>query len=218
MKIRNQLYALAFAGASFALPSTSYAALVYQLSEVGSDVVLTLASGGSLDLNGLNYAATNTGSGGLNPSVAEFVVGSGSLDLYIGLASGPATIGSGTSVPASLTSGLAFGFTAITGGYFGVGVTAGYVSGSTIQTISTSTFSSATLSSLGVTAGTYVWTLANNDTITLQAASNSSVPETNSTVAGLGLALAGMGLLRRRQRRAPEAARMGSRLGTWSGR
>jgi len=77
------------------------------------------------------------------------------------------------------------------GGFFGV--PQGYVSGNALT--DSMTFNNATLASLGVTPGTYVWSwgsgLANQD-FTLQIG---AVPDDGSTVSLLGCALLGCALL-----------------------
>jgi len=208
MKISKSIQALALAGASLAIPNTSQAALIFELKEVGLDVVLTMLAGGSLNTTGLlpntpNQTAPNGGA--FTPAGSRFSVGSGvydSFSYYPALSpsrfNGPLSFGTGgfISAPDSVSGdffGLDNGFAPGT-----IYVRDNYVSGTTINTASSATFQSKTLSQLGATVGTYVWTLP-NDTITLRVGSASTVPDAGGSVAGLGLAVAGLIHLRRRR-------------------
>ena len=217
MKISKITQVLALAGASIAIPNTSQAALIFELKEVGPNVVLTMLAGGSLDTTGLSpggfqnvsfYSAGGT----LDPSWPTFSVGgSGSVDTYIinGTAttfSGPLSFGAGGSnVSASIVSGDFFAFdNGLAPGT--IYLPDGYLSGSSVAA-SSATFNNTTLSRLGADDGTYVWTLPNTDTITLRVGSASTVPggsastvpDAGGSVAGLGLAVAGLIHLRRRR-------------------
>jgi hypothetical protein len=82
-------------------------------------------------------------------------------------------------------------------------VPVGYVSGNVLS--NSMTFNNATLASLGVTPGTYVWTWGTgltNQNFTLQIGSVGvpppGVPDGGSTVSLLGFALLGLAALRRK--------------------
>jgi hypothetical protein len=76
----------------------------------------------------------------------------------------------------------------------------GLVAGAPFGVGTGATWAGSTLAALGVTPGTYVWTLDsrfNGDTITLQVLEPAEAP-VPGTFALLGLGLAGLGALRRR--------------------
>jgi len=79
----------------------------------------------------------------------------------------------------------------------GVVVPSGYVSGTALS--SSATWNSATVASLGVTPGTYVWSWGaganQNFTLIIRGA---GVPDGGSTVSLLGFALVGLTALRRK--------------------
>jgi hypothetical protein len=109
---------------------------------------------------------------------------------------GPTNFGSGTLVFADTGSGDGVGI-------FGTSIIVpqGYASGSALS--SSATFNNATLASLGVTPGTYVWTWGTglaNQSFTLQIGSVGvpGVPDGGSTVSLLGCALVGLAGLRRK--------------------
>jgi hypothetical protein len=116
------------------------------------------------------------------------------LDNYIGF-TGPASFGSGGEFPASFGSGDLFLLSAPFGS---LDVPRGYVSGAALS--STATWNGATLASLGVTPGTYVWTWGTglpNQNVTL-IIGGAGVPDGGTTVSLLGFALLGLAALRRK--------------------
>ncbi len=201
MKFRNSLYALAIAGVALFIPNTTQAGLTFEIQEVGTDVVLSYVTGGSLNLAGLGSASVlGPLTGMLMRTSALFAAGSSTYDVYASLSvTGPSNFGSGSPLYASSSSGPFIGFGYLSSNNSQIVLPVGY-NGGTINTASSSTFASINLSSLGLTAGqSYVWTLANTDTITLNVLGASPVPEASGSVAGLGLAMAGLYQLRRRR-------------------
>jgi hypothetical protein len=207
MKISKHLYALAIAGGvSIAIPNTTQAGLTFDLQEVGSDVVLTFVSGGSINLTGLSYIQTTSLPGGsvspLGGPAGFFVAGSGSGDSWqdgLGRVTGPSSFGTGFGGFGSSNTGGSVGFSADPGNNVSLFLPNGYTSGSTINSTSTTTFLGQSLSTLGATVGTYTWTLFNTDTVTLNVIAATPVPEASGSVAGIGLAMAGLYQLRRRK-------------------
>ena len=201
MKFSKHLYALAIAGVvSIAIPNTTQAGLTFELQEVGSNVVLSYVSGGSIDLTGLGTGSTSASTiGKVSPSFFIFASGSSGYDWYTWswVSPVPSNFGSGSYLASSSDSGGFLGFGA-GGGVGALAVPVNYSSGP-INISSTSTWTGQSFATMGITAGTYVWTLANTDTITLQVGPASPVPEASGSVAGLGLAMAGLYQLRRRK-------------------
>lgn len=198
-------------GAALAGPATAHAAVYFTLQQQGADVVLSLQTGGSLNLTGISFtnAGTQADAGLLWNASTQVALGVGSAagsDIYNAPAvTGPANFGTGPSsfLPASSNSGTFFGF-AYGSGFNQLALPTGYQSGATLGA-ATATFANTTLAALGVVAGNYTWTLtANNDTInlTVGGGGGSSVPETGSLLVP-GIALSAIGLIqwRRRARR-----------------
>jgi hypothetical protein len=140
-------------------PSAS-APMTVTIYESGSDVVMSAS--GTVDLTGLTLVETNfgpIGGGGLGINTATFICGNNGtyVTTYSGFTSVPSNLGSGSySPPADSASGNYFGV--IMNGqppYFLV-VPTGYTSGTNIS--STLTFNNTTLSTLGLTNGTYTYT------------------------------------------------------------
>lgn len=136
----------------------------------GGDVVMSAS--GSLNLTALTLiggGGTSYAYAGIRPSEAWITTGvPGAVDLYQ-LVSGPSNFGSsGTYFEPEVASGDVFG---VIGGGSMPGlllVPFNYVSGTPLT--STATFSGATLSSLGVQEGTYVWswgTSGSSDSLSL---------------------------------------------------
>lgn len=162
-------------------------AISISIQEVGSNVVVT--GTGSANLSGLSFSST--GVGGLRPALegakATVVVSSFSLNFtnflyYDGGITGPSSFGSGTEVTPNSTSGDRFGVSGT--GYSAFGPNAqlffpeGYSSGDDLS--GTSTYNSATIDSLGLTAGTYTWTWP-SDSVTVTIASSSTTINTSVT-------------------------------------
>jgi hypothetical protein len=129
------------------------------ITEVGSNVVMSAS--GTVDLSGLTLVSSSAGpygNGGLGISNATFVCGaSGSSgSSYSGFTSVPSNFGSGSGLPHSSGTGQAFGVIMNMAPPYLLIVPTGYTSGANIS--STQTFTGQTLSSLGLTNGTYTYT------------------------------------------------------------
>ena len=193
---------IACAAALQLLHAGSQAAVVISIQEVGLDVVAT--GTGTLNLAGLNFLGGSLPiSPFIIPSAAFVVVGpAGIFDDYQGSLSGPSSFGSGGSTTAVLGSGASLGIDAV--GSMIV-VPAGYVTNSPL--LGTATFFGASLSSLGATPGTYVYTFGSGltaDSFTVQIGPVAAVPEPSSvamTLAGIAF-VAGVGARRRSGRKA----------------
>jgi VPDSG-CTERM motif len=169
------------------------------LEQIGSNVVAT--GSGAFDLTGLTFLTSGQVSGfpGVAPSDGIIHTGPTGLvnfDAYIGF-TGPSSFGSGgLAVLTNIGSGDPVGIDALVQLYLPLG----YVSGSALS--SSATFNNATLASLGVTPGTYVWTWGTgvDQRFTLQIGSVGvpGVPDGGSTVSLLGFALFGLAALRRK--------------------
>jgi len=157
------------------------AAYVVTLEQDGANVVATGI--GTIDLAGLSLDFSQSTGSSMDPSVPEILTGEqGDVDLYNGV-SGPTNFGCGGLIYADSASGDPVALDTS----MGVGVPAGYVSGSALS--DTATYDSATLSSLGVRPGVYKWTWgsgADADNFTLIAG---AVPEPSTWA----LLLAGFG-------------------------
>jgi hypothetical protein len=134
------------------------------LQEVGTDVVAT--GSGAIELFGLTFNQSATGvNPGLRPNGGpprplefEFIYTgptSSSVDIYFS-PTGPTGFGSGGGASANSGSGNMVGV--VTSAYWGnvLYVPMGYVSGTALSDMAI--YNNATLATLGVTPGTYVWT------------------------------------------------------------
>jgi hypothetical protein len=210
MKISKHLYALAIAGACSA---SVYAqnTLTFDFLETSGNVQITVAGTVTPSLwsflgteNAPQYetdASSSTGSSffiyssGVTPPTRAFWQPATGVTV-----SGPSSFGSGSYIngTASATSTTSVGF--LYNGSSGLLYTpTSWTSGSLANVI---TISSATFSSLGFTAGSYSWSVASSgapDTVTFNIGPVTPVPEASGSVAGLGLAMAGLYQLRRRK-------------------
>ena len=183
------------------------AGYIVTLTQQGSDVV---ASGsGAVDLTGLSLANfPGSFMGAINPgapplSVPEVITGPAPnpvpSDIYSGTLNGPTSFGNGGFTGASSGNGDLVGFLAAGNGTFPGGavfVPSGYVSGNPLS--DTSTYDNATLNSLGVKPGTYVWTWGTgaNQNFTLRVGA-AGVPDSDSTLSLLLIAGSGLSGLSR---------------------
>ena len=135
------------------------------LMQVGTDVVAT--GSGAIDLNGLTFVGSGDDfNPAIDPPLGIIATGpfASSVDVYQGF-TGPTDFGSGPGAPANTATG---DFVEISGVGLQLFVPLNYVSGAALS--DSMTFNNATLASLGVTPGTYVWTwgIGPNQNFTLQ--------------------------------------------------
>jgi hypothetical protein len=140
-------------------PTSGSAPMTVTITEVGSNVVMSAS--GTVDLSGLTLVSSSAGpfgNGGLGISNATFVCGaSGSSgSSYSGFTSVPSNFGSGSGLPHSSGTGQSFGVIMNMAPPYLLIVPTGYTSGANIS--SSQTFTGQTLSSLGLTNGTYTYT------------------------------------------------------------
>jgi hypothetical protein len=168
-----------------ALLTSAKAAVVIDITQVGSDVVAT--GSGTIDTTDLTFVMANGGAAVAGNS-AVILFGSISAvdqDGYVGVTPGPQAFGSGGLISPSSTSGSDFG---INGRVNALAVPVGY-SGSALS--GSDTFDNQTLASLGLTPGTYTYTWGTGpdaDSLTVNIA---AVPEP-STWATMILGFAGI--------------------------
>ena len=181
------------------VPTLAPAAMLLTITQSGNDV--TLSAQGSLNITGLTTTSSFTSSAGvIVPASGIARPGSSSqvaLAYYNTPFNGPSSFGTGSLRFPDSGTGNPFG-PAMLGASGVLGVPMGYTSGALLS--GSSLYTNSTLSSLGITPGTYIYTFntgANADTYTITAA----VPEP-STWALLGLGTAGAGWVTLRRRRA----------------
>ena len=146
-------------------PTVQPSGLIVTISEVGSDVIMS--GSGSLNLTGLSEGSVQSG-WGINGTLGTWVIGPSASFFgrkYFGnvLTTYPNSFGSGYTSPTSF-SGDAFG---VQVGSINrdIVVPIGYTSGSPLS--GTATFANKTITSMGLTPGTYVYSWG-TDSITLQ--------------------------------------------------
>jgi hypothetical protein len=129
-------------------------AYTFIMKQEGPDVIIE--GSGSINLAGLSFGRTgNYPEGFMAPSTGIILV-KGASDFYSGV-TGPSSFGPGGQILA--TNPMGAPVSVLPGGQ--LGVPQGYISGGTGNTLSNGlTFAGATLASLGVTPGTYMWTWA----------------------------------------------------------
>jgi hypothetical protein len=181
------------------LPGTGRAGYIVTLLQQGSNVVAT--GSGTIDVKALAFSSSGTAVPDILAIHGEITTGSTGInhvDVYSGF-TGPSNFGSGIHHSPSTGSGDFVGISDFSGILV---VPQGYVSGDPLS--DTMTFGNQTLSSLGVTPGTYVWTWGGTgpdaDSFTLQIGPATATPEPASlTLLGLGVVgLAGYGWRRKR--------------------
>jgi hypothetical protein len=140
------------------------AAYTFIMEQNGPDVILR--GSGSINLAGLSFGRTgNYPAGFIGPSTGIILV-KGASDFYSGV-TGPSSFGPGGQILAENPMGDPV---AVLPGNGQLGVPQGYVSGASLLN-NGMMFPGATLASLGVTPGTYVWTWASGS-LTLQIVSS----------------------------------------------
>lgn len=185
LSLKSALATLALAALA---PAAAHAQVTITIFQSGLDV--DASATGKLNLAGLNFSGNGA------PLQTDLVRG---LDGFVVLGNintayvvytgftGPITYGSGARFDASSGSGDPF---AISGPFNQLAVPKGYTSGNLIN--GSAVFSGQTLSTLGLTPGTYLYNLP-NDTVTVQiGAAPTAVPEPSSVVS---MGLGGVGLL-----------------------
>ena len=184
LSLKSALATLALAALA---PAAAHAQVTITIFQSGSDV--DAQAMGKLNLDGLSSVAVSNLQSLVIGSQAAVLVGNNSAyySIYSTGSTGPAAFGSGTHFPASSGSGDRF---AISGFFNELLVPIGYTSGNPIN--GSAVFSGQTLSTLGLTPGTYLYNLP-NDTVTVQiGAAPTAVPEPSSVVS---MGLGGVGLL-----------------------
>jgi hypothetical protein len=198
MRIRKitMLTTAAMVGLGVGMAPAAKAAFIATIEQVGGDVVVT--GSGSLNLSDLTFIEDAGTISGMYPDAGRLSIGpsaSVSTSIYYVNSSGPSNFGSGGIT--SPSSGGSGDRVSLEDGY--VYVPSGYVSGAPLS--DTSTYADQTLSSLGLTLGTYVTTWGNGgaaDSFTIQIIS--SIPEPASLVF-LATGLAALEVNRRRGRK-----------------
>jgi len=124
------------------------------VSQVGPNVVWN--GSGSFNLSALSFVGVGTTGAGFNGNQAIWAIGPNSvnnIDQYSGVTTYPSSFGTG-GVGVTSTSGSTFGILTGGGGRL-LYVPTGYVSNTTIS--GSATYSSQTISSMGLTPGVYTW-------------------------------------------------------------
>lgn len=157
----------------------AHSAVVGSFTQNGTDVLFQFA--GSIDLTGMStYASTHTENNASVKADNFFGTRDGTYRFWSSSISGPTGIGSGSTQ---------FSTTDVTGDIFflntvydNIGLATTYTSGSHLS--GSATFAGTTLAGLGLTGGTYLWTLANSDTIELTVGATVPVPASGALLLG----------------------------------
>ena len=200
MEISKYLHALAIAGACATSAYGQYT-LTFNIQEVGSDVVVSASGAVNLSNWGSLGSSFSHSSGFLNPSTGLAVVGAGQLWYYPepSLGSPNPIMGPGSLSTSTSFTGDVVGVAVNISGNSELYIKQNYVSGSALS--GTATYANTTLSLLGFnpTSTSYAYTKG-TDTIVFNIGSvPTPVPEASGSIAGVGLALAGLYQLRRRK-------------------
>lgn len=189
MKHLALMVGLAVVALGAAVPAAQ-ASYVITISQDGADVVAT--GTGSLDLTGMSPAGTVNWESFVQPGSGRLSLGARTTERYYGAFSS-STSSFGTGGFTDATSGSGTTVIISSGSLY---VAASYVSGTAMS--ATSTWANTTLSALGLSEGTYAWTLPSDDTLSVVIGGQSTaVPEPASlTLLGIPAAFT---LLRRRR-------------------
>ena len=206
MKCPHRYLASAIVAASACLtllPLSSSAAIIINVSEVGSDVVAVAT--GSANTSALSFQFNIPANAFIDPSNGNLLVGPASstnFGWYNG-ASGPVALGNGSSTAASFGSGDGIGVLGSATIFLPTTPKASYAG--------SSTWAGTTLAQLGLNEGTYTWNWgagANADSLTINV-----VPEPSTSAMALaGLACGGYSMWRRRKSPCPQGSRPSYRL------
>ncbi|MFM2065987.1 MAG: hypothetical protein RLZZ584_896 [Pseudomonadota bacterium] len=184
---------VALAAASLMTPA--YAAVTFEFSQSGNDVLLT--GSGSVNLAGATTYCCGAQDGYLNSGTGGLAVGGpfGNVSFSM-LASRDPAFGTGSYIDGTQDTGDRFGMNAYDGtGY--LNLYQGYISGTALN--GSTRFVNQTFGSLGLIAGTYTYMLP-SDTVTVLVPS--PVPEGGT----LAMMLLGLGLLGDVARRSARSA------------
>lgn len=156
------------------------ASVVVNITQSGANVDVTAR--GSLDLTGATFNHVQAYTTGIIPGGSNWYVALGTtpgMDWY-DLTSVTLPYGtSGTYFTSSITSGDAFSIWGFGGGQPQVGLTSGYTSGTPIS--ADMTLPGETIAGMTLIPGTYTFTIP-NDTIVLNIAGTTGVPEPSTLV------------------------------------
>jgi len=163
--------------------SVSTSVFTVRVSEVGSDVVWS--GSGSFNLAALSLASSGTNGSAFQALAGIWAIGpSSSVQRYGGasLTGYSTTFGNNLVVPTPISSGSTFGV--VSGGVSGrvIIVPSGYTSNTVIS--GTATYTGATITSMGLTPGTYTWAWgsgANSSSIVMTIESSSVTPTPTTT-------------------------------------
>jgi hypothetical protein len=174
-------------------PLAAQASVVFNIQQVGADVVIT--GSGSYNLTAATLLGVGSQDGYVGAVYGSLAVGGphGYVDAYSLTANAGTTFGSGGYFKGTSDLGDVFGLDATSYGGF-ITVYTGYLSGTPLS--GSTTFANRTFESLGLNVGSYTYAIA-NDTLTVTV-TVSSVPEPSS-LALMGLGLAAAGRARRRR-------------------
>lgn len=186
----------------FALCQRARAEFIFTVDQVGSNVVVT--GSGTLNVSGLFNAGIGSGGPFIQPGVPDFEAGvlNALTDDYYGTGAnaiqGPTSLGPGVGdIGIGLGDDVGIGRT----GTFELVVPDGYTSGAALSDSATFLF---TLSAIGLTPGTYVYTWGSGQTADdLKIIVNSAVPEPGSLILGPALGVLGTVRFLRRRRERP---------------
>ena len=185
--------------ACLALAPAAYAQEVVNIFQNGAEV--DAQATGTLNLSGLFLLGSSTNTDNISGNMGGVLIGNSSVgfDVYSSI-TGPAQFGNGSQVFASSGSGDRF---AIVGSSGLLAVSTGYVSNSLLN--GSAVFANQTLNSLGLTPGTYTYTLPNDTVTVLIGVAPQATPEPGSLALLAGMGLSGVGFLARRRKNARKA-------------